>query len=329
MYIRPEEIYMDVARTYKSRTFSLYDVVEWCMQVETDYICDVDIMLRYVYVTKVIDGRITLPKNIYRILLIEDEDGRLIENKAVSGSYIHGLKAYENRHVKIEFLGVAMDYDCMPLVAASHRDACRRYVIIQLFEDEAALDAHIYRIQANRWAEFSGSVLRAKQGFREWTIDAIASLSLHRYNEPFKDLYYRLAERAGETGLPLTSLAGREIVLPENKEDLNLDIMDIRRIMDNYIDIINNKLKEKPFTKSITYILGTNGMFAGNIWTIPLDLSLGLDTFEDSAVILYKNGSVFIAPVKCNPAFITVDLTSCNYDASATYTLVVVPPTNK
>ena len=37
-------------------------------------------------------------------------------------------------------------------------------------------------------------MLRAKQGFREWTIDAIASLSLHRYNEPFKDLYYRLAE---------------------------------------------------------------------------------------------------------------------------------------
>ena len=32
-------------------------------------------------------------------------------------------------------------------------------------------------------------------------------------------------------------------MLPENKEDLNLDIMDIRRIMDNYIDIINNKLK--------------------------------------------------------------------------------------
>ena len=33
---------MDVARTYRVGRFR-YDVVEWCMQVETDYICDVDI----------------------------------------------------------------------------------------------------------------------------------------------------------------------------------------------------------------------------------------------------------------------------------------------
>lgn len=324
MFIRPEEIYMDIARTYKSRSFSLYDVIEWCMQVETDHICDVDIMIRYEATMRVSKGRIDLPNNIYRILLIEDEYGKLIERKAITGSYIHGLGKYEGQRIRIEFLGVPLDYDCMPLVAASHRDACRRYVIIQLFEDEAASDFSLYKIQANRWTEFAGIVLKAKQGFREWTIDAIASLSLHRYNEPFKDLYYKLAERHGDVFTSMMKVGGREFSTI-NEE---LDIMDIKTMMNSYVEIINNKIDSMPFTKSITYVLGKSGMFSEGIWTLPLDASLGINTFENTAITLYANGNLILAPVICNPTFITVDLSKINYDSNTTYTLVVVPPTN-
>ena len=50
MFIRPEEILMELTRTYKTKSFGLSDVIEWCMQVETDHICDVDVMNKYVWI---------------------------------------------------------------------------------------------------------------------------------------------------------------------------------------------------------------------------------------------------------------------------------------
>ena len=323
MFIRPEEILMELTRTYKTKSFGLSDVIEWCMQVETDHICDVDVMNKYVVDLRVHKGRVTLPINIYRILVITDQSGNVIKHKTIGGLYIHGLDKYEGEYIRIEFLGVVMDYDCIPLIAASHKDACKRYIIIQLFEDEALSDVNMYKMQQNRWAEFAGIVIKTKQGFREWTMDAIASLSTHRYNEPFKDLYYRLAERSRER--KVYNMPSNAQKRGENEE---LDIMDIKTLMDQYVDLINETVRNLPHTKSITFILGTDGVFQSNIWTITLLSSMGIDTFSMCSVTVYKNGALMIIPVTCTATTIVIDLSNAQYDPTATYTAAVVPPTN-
>lgn len=322
MFIRPEEIMMELLRTYKKKTFGLADVVEWCMQVEIDYIGDVDIMYKYEVDVKVEKGKVQLPINIYRILSVTDADGKIIKNKAIGGIYMHGLKDYEGEYIKIIFLGVPIDYDCMPLIAASHKDACKRYVILQLFEEDALLDMNIFRMQQQRWAEFSGVVLRIKQSFRDWTVDAIASLSLHRYNEPFKHVLSCIAERSGhkmvQYDFPADSakegLKSRQYDIEQNKRDA----------MKQYLDIINQKLKEIPYVVSKTFVLGEDGSFVNDIWTIILDGTLEIDSLENAVIMLYMNGNLIIAPAVTTADKIEVDMSGV-YEDGNTYTMSVIP----
>ena len=338
MFIRPEEILMELSRTYKMKTFGLADVVEWCMQVEIDYIGDVDIMHKYEVDIRVTNGKVQLPINIYRIISILDQYGNIIDKKAINAIYIYGLEDYENEIITITFLGVPMDYDCMPLIAASHKDACKRYVIIQMFEEDALMDVSVYRMQQNRWSEFSGVVLRTKQSFRDWTIDAIASLSTHSYNQPFKDVLRRIAERTGDSfsyrenasvsGYNMPSIGNRTITSRPNTINVTNDTeQNIRDVMDQYIQLINQRISELPYTISKTFILGQDGTFVSNTWTITLDGTLGIDTLEGSAITAYMDGSMIIVPVTCTSTVITVDLSGV-YDSLSTYTLAVVPPSN-
>lgn len=338
MFIRPEEILMELSRTFKMKTFGLADVVEWCMQVEIDYIGDVDIMHKYEVETTVTNGRVQLPINIYRIISILDSDGKIINNKAIGGLYIHGLTDYEGEIITITFLGIPMDYDCMPLIAASHKDACKRYIILQMYEEEALMDVSMFKMQQIRWGEFSGVVMRTKQSFRDWTVDAIASLSLHRYNEPFKDVLRRIAERAGDnvlygqnmsvSGYNTPSVGNRTATSRPNTINVTNDTeQNIRDVMDQYIQLINQRINELPYTISKTFVLGQDGTFISNTWTITLDGTLGVDTFEGSAVTAYMNSSMIIVPITCTTTTIIIDLSGV-YDALNTYTISVVPPSN-
>lgn len=326
MFIRPEEILMELTRTYKTKTFGLADVIEWCMQVEIDHISDIDVMNKYIVETRVRKGRVTLPINIYRINYITDQYGEIIDRKAIGGLYIHGLDKYEGQIIKIEFTGVVMDDDCMPLIAASHKDACKRYIILQLFEDDALGDMHLFKMQQHRWEQFAGIVLLTKQGFREWTVDAIASLSTHRYNEPFKDVMSRIAERRGWINIKgkKVALTGEELKSIEE----NLSEMDVKDVMDQYVDIINDKIKSMPNTQSITFVLGQHGVFTNGVWVINLNDATDVGTFDSSAITVYEDGIKIIVPIAVTNNTIIVTLSGL-YNLNSIYTIAVVPPTKK
>ena len=328
MFIRPEEVLMDLSRTYKTKTFGLADVIEWCMQVECDHICDIDIMEKYELKTIVTKGRITLPINVYRILVIYDESGHIIKTKAMNGLYIHGLHEYNGHLVTMEFIGVPMDEDCIPLIAASHKEACKKYCIMQLFADESETNMNMYKIQQNRSSEFAGLCIKAKQGFREWTVDAIAALSRHSYNEPFKDHMRRYADRMGVNTIYSESIVRvnnnsvhthHSNHIPESSE--------IRNILDEYIALINSKIEDMPYTKSMTFKLGVDGSYIGSIWNIPITAVVGINTFENSNITIYEDNMMIIVPVECTATNISLDL-SAVYDSLKVYTIAVTPPTN-
>ncbi len=189
MFISPKVIYADLARVYKNMSFNYGDIVEWCMRVETEHIGDVDIMWKFRFAVKVNQGRITLPNNVYRVLSVRTKKGTDIKYPAISSIYIHGLSAYENEVMMVEFLGVPVDDDCMPLIAASHREACNHYCIMNIIRPEALNDFNKFRMLEAMEERFNGMVTSVRQGFREWTEGDIERLSLHSYNEVFKGVY--------------------------------------------------------------------------------------------------------------------------------------------
>jgi len=335
MFIRPEEIMMDLSRTYKNKNFSLHDIIEWCMQVETEHICDVDIMNKYVLTTEIANGKIVLPNNVYRILSIYDDNNVPLRKSAVSGIYIHGLSEYNGKILNVEFLGVPLDDDCMPLIAASHKMACMQYVIMQLFAEEADYDISKWKMQSFRKEEFSAMVTAAKQGYREWSEDAINSLLRFKYNEPFKDLQTRYNQRIGMIGIDANYryVQGKGLYLPSGQYCGHVQERDIptstnvREIMDQYVALINDRLESIITTKSMTFILGTDGTFISDIWTISLPADLSILTYESSVVTLFESNKMIIAPIECNATEIKIDLTNI-YDSTKTYTIAVVPPSN-
>jgi hypothetical protein len=189
MFISPQVIYADLARVYKNMTFNYSDIVEWCMQVETEYVCDVDVMWRYRYVARVKSGKIVLPNNVYRILSMKTVYGNDIKYPAVTSIYIHGLKKHDGKIMVIEFLGVPIDENCLPLIAASHRMACQDFCIINMLRPEYITDLHKSRLLFAMEESFSGKITAIKQGFREWTEADIQRLALHSYNRTFKNVY--------------------------------------------------------------------------------------------------------------------------------------------
>lgn len=221
MFISPKIIYADLARVYKNMSFNYSDIVEWCMIVETEYICDVDIMWRYEYRVIVKKGRITLPNNVYRIMSVKTDRGIDITYPAISSIYIHGLNKYNNKMLKVYFLGVPVDETCSPLIAASHREICKHYCIMNIIRPEALYDVNKFRMLQAMESQFSGMITSVKQGFREWTEGDIQRLSLHSYNNVFKEVYLRHNEYI-DNGFPIVN----GVIIDENLTPLGRDNID-------------------------------------------------------------------------------------------------------
>lgn len=232
MFISPRVVYADLARTYKNLSFDYGDIVEWCMQVETEHICDVDIMWKFRYVVKIKNGRIILPNNVYRVLSVKLLNGGHIKYPALSSVYIHGLKKYENKIVSVVFLGVPIDENCEPLIAASHRTACQQFCMINIKRPKALDDINEFKMLESMEEKFGNMVTAAKQGFSEWTEDDIRRLALHNYNLVFQEVYakwhnynYMGVDRNIDRKGKITLIAD-ENILSEKEKVYDSDITD-------------------------------------------------------------------------------------------------------
>jgi|LSQX01.2.fsa_nt_gb hypothetical protein len=329
MFIRPEEILMELTRTYKTKVFELADVIEWCMQVECDHIADIDLMNKYIYRAKVTKGTIALPLNVFRIFAVYDDNLNPIPRKGINTAYLHGLREYEGQTLNIEFMGVPMDYDCMPLVAASHKEACKKYIIMQVYADEADSNFNLYKIQENRKAEFAGLVVKAKQGFREWTADAIAALSRHSYNEPFKDLAARYADRKGFVPM-INRKFGTSLETGFNSDinNINEEDMNVKEMLNQHIASINEQLRKVPHTFNYVFLMGVDGEFSNGIWTLPLFPTMKVDSLEGSLIETYLNGEMITVATTAYQDRIEIDLSYMPLQPNDRVTASVVPITN-
>lgn len=156
LYLHPKFIFSAITRKIKSKTPNMADIIEWCAEVETRHIKDIESMIDFRGIGQEIDhGLIKIPCNVFRIIDIYDEgENQLFANN--NGSYLHDIRDMNGNLLKdgdtvyLNYSGIPVDQDGIPLIAAGHEIACETYCKISMFEE----DALFAKVNANVFFEW-------------------------------------------------------------------------------------------------------------------------------------------------------------------------------
>lgn len=188
-YVSAEVIMADLARKYKSFEWDLDDVIEWCAQVETNYIPEVNQMVHYVKVPLTVTSRqVELPCNIHRILDVYDSDEARVQYYN-NGAFLVDLRDDTGEElddsvetIYINYVGLPLDDDGIPLILKGHEPACETFCKINFFEEKVALGEFSPDLWEKWNQQFSGQITSAKQSVRHMDRYDIDKLNIIKGN---------------------------------------------------------------------------------------------------------------------------------------------------
>jgi len=124
-------------------TFESYLVEEYCAQVETEHICDTDLMWKFENVPLTIGHglMVLLPCNVYRIIEVFDDGDRRLEYHK-NESFLIRLRDWQTKEllkeddtIYISYYGIPVDVRTGELLIPSgHQPACENYCKMKFFE---------------------------------------------------------------------------------------------------------------------------------------------------------------------------------------------------
>jgi len=193
-FTSPEIIQNKLVRRYrKIKEFHIDDIVEWCGDVETNYINDVDLMVRFKNVPlTVTNGNVLLPCNIHRIIDVYTEGDRIIDFKLnSSGAYMTDLKYHDSFDSEFDETTIYLNYVGIPvdpetgyvLIAKGHEIACETFCLMRAFEEDVAMGKFNMNFWARWEAQFPGQIINALSNpFRHKTQQHLKDLETIRFN---------------------------------------------------------------------------------------------------------------------------------------------------
>jgi hypothetical protein len=183
-YVSHHVIHADIARVYKSKSIDINDIMEWCAQVDTRYITDVDKMVLYLQVPLTVDTdnhQALLPCNVFRILDVYDDDDEIVSFYN-NGTYIILPEDYVDESVYINYVGTAIADNGEPLIIKGHENACETFCKLRLFEEDMTLG----RFPAQIWImwdnQFSGQCSASMNDFRHFSREYFNKLNVIQGN---------------------------------------------------------------------------------------------------------------------------------------------------
>lgn len=188
LYISPKVVYADLARIYKSKNIYINDVIEWCMQVERDFMADIDTMLHFIEIPLEVSGNaVKMPCNVYRLLdVYEDKDSERPVLYQNNGSYLYdvtdenGTSYDDGTTIYVNFVGMAITKEGDVLVFDSHRPACETYCKIKMFEEDVAMGKFDKQIWAAWNQQFSGQIIAGRSTYRHLSRRQLNDLNIVR-----------------------------------------------------------------------------------------------------------------------------------------------------
>lgn len=186
-YVSVRNVAARIARNVKGKEFDIYDIAEWCGECETDEIAQYDAFVKYRNVKVTVKhNKAYLPCNIYRVLSVHRNQCS-IPKYSWDGAYLKFNlddpgTFNEEYTVDIDYIGVAVDQEGLPMIRDGHQEACYWYCMTKIyFEDymNGLVHEGRYMFLNDRLGHY---VDKAKSSFRDVTRDDMNEISMLLHN---------------------------------------------------------------------------------------------------------------------------------------------------
>ncbi len=207
--ITHEVILEDLREKFPNKDWNEESIYRWCQQTETIYIADPDSMVRYLEIPiDVTGGKVQLPANLYKLLDVYDNrDGnarrvRYNRMKSVLKQLVNesDSRKYDGDVIWLNYIGTALDSNCMPLIDENHFPSCETLCKINGFELEATYGEINMSIYMDWKQRFDGMIQGAKSDIRDWDSQTWKDLLVIHGNEIPKIGYQPLAHKYTNNG---------------------------------------------------------------------------------------------------------------------------------
>lgn len=174
------------------------DIAEWCAECEIDYIKQIEYWVPFNRIPiQVIDGMAKLPCNVYRLRDVYYGGQRIAYHN--DGSFLRFGEDFTAAYVFLNYTGIPIGEDGIPLILKGHEQACEAFCLWKLVYPlyiAGKYDRYLYKDIEDR---LDIQCIAAKNGYRhkdraevdKWTvvmgnlIPMIGSMQL--YHEAFAD----------------------------------------------------------------------------------------------------------------------------------------------
>lgn len=186
-YASVKSVAARIARNVKGKEFDIYDVAEWSGECETDEIGMYEAFVKYRNVcVDVKHNKAYLPCNIYRILSVYEGKCK-IPKYQWDGAYLRfnmddPSTFGQEYQISIDYLGIAVDNQGLPMIMDGHQEACYWYCMTKLyFEDymNGMIDENRYMFMQSQLGKY---VDKVKSSFRYVTRDDMNDIQRIMHN---------------------------------------------------------------------------------------------------------------------------------------------------
>jgi len=185
-FISHHVIHADLARKFKTKTFHIDDIEEWCFIAESRYIIDIRAMVQILGISLSVEFLGSkpiayLPCNVIRIL-----DVYLPNEKRIpyvhNGAFLYLSEDFTGDTVMLNYIGSPIDVDGGSLIIKGHENACEQYCKLQAFEEDW-INGKINQNAYVDWQRtFSGMMQNISQDVKNLDMDKLNKLDIIRGN---------------------------------------------------------------------------------------------------------------------------------------------------
>lgn len=173
LYFTATEIYSRILGSFPSKGAEInkIQVMRWCSELVTEYLRDpigqiLNNKIRVGYGTdkKIIDKRVPLPQNIFKLEGVFDQSLKLVIDFLYQGEYIYFSDNNLPTECYIDYYSLPVDEDGFPYIKRGYESACFAYCVYKMYEEDATRIPP--RIQQWRWLQICQD--------KDWEIEAAA-----------------------------------------------------------------------------------------------------------------------------------------------------------
>jgi len=164
IFTDPIEVYNKVVKMFIGEPINKDDVFEWCIDAETNYIQDGDLLAKFEKAPVTIDSTTNLgylPCNIIRIIEVYDGSENDVEYQLTASNHIKINGTHDT--VYINYLGLYVDENGVPRIRSGHVNALTTFCAMKIIEPKVLMLKMPIGMLDRYEQKFSNQVIAVKQ----------------------------------------------------------------------------------------------------------------------------------------------------------------------